>query len=126
MEGCPMRYMYLISSPPNAGPPPQRLMEEIGKLSQQEATKRAMLDSGGLMPAGKSARIRVGRGELKVHDGPFAESKEVIGGYAIFEFATEAEAIASGVSFMELHLKYGEGWEGTCEMRQIMGKASEK
>ncbi|MDX2276020.1 MAG: YciI family protein [Hyphomonadaceae bacterium] len=114
----PMRYMYLISSPPNAGPPPQRLMEEIAKLSQSPGAA-TMIESGGLAPPGKAARIELKRGKLNVIDGPFTEAKEVIGGYAIFEFETEAEAIESARQFMEVHRLYGEGWEGTCEMRAM-------
>lgn len=114
-----MRYLYLISSPPNSGPPPQRLVEEINKLTQTQAGQ-AMRDGGGFAPQGKGARHRVRGGKLEVLDGPFTETKEVIGGYAIFEFATEAEAIESARQFMELHVLYGGGWEGTCHMYQMM------
>jgi hypothetical protein len=44
----------------------------------------------------------------------------VIGGYALFEFKTREEAIQSALDFMELHRKFGEGWEGVCEMRPMM------
>ena len=54
-----------------------------------------------------------------ITDGPFTETKEVLGGYAIFEFATREDAIASAINFMELHAKYAEGWEGVCEMRPM-------
>jgi hypothetical protein len=115
-----MRYMYLVSSG-HAGPPPQKLMEEIHELATQERAAGRMIVDGGLTPLSEGARIEVRRGKLKVHDGPFAETKEVIGGFAIFEFATREEALASAVNFMELHRLYAEGWEGVCEMRQIMG-----
>ena len=113
-----MRYIYLISSPPNGAPPPVRLMQEIDKLTKTQAGQ-AMLEGGGFAPQGKGARHRVRGGKLEVLDGPFTETKEVIGGYAMFEFATEAEAIESARAFMQLHLDYGEGWEGTCHMYQM-------
>ena len=114
-----MRYMYLVSSA-HAGPPPQRLMEEVHKLAAQERAAGRMIADGGLTPLSAGARIEVRRGKLKVHDGPFAESKEVIGGFAILEFASREEALQSAVNFMELHRLHAEGWEGVCEMRQIM------
>ena len=115
-----MRFMYIVKSAHN-GPPPKRLMEEMDKLAQREVTAGRMIDSGGLLPIQMDgAVVRLTAGKLDVMDGPFAESKEVIGGYAIFDYATRDEAIAGAIEFMELHQKYGEGWEGECEMRQMM------
>ena len=68
----------------------------------------------------QAARTRVKGGKLTTTDGPFAESKEVLGGYAIFEHPTREAAIESMRQFMELHAKYGDGWEGVCEMREMM------
>ncbi len=114
-----MRYMYLVlSSLEHAtAPPPLRLMEEMDKLTRQQTS---MVGGGGLMPISQAVRVRLKGGKLSVTDGPFAESKEVLGGYAIFEFATRQEAIDSMMQFMELHRLYGEGWEGVCEMREMM------
>jgi hypothetical protein len=78
-----------------------------------------MIMDGGLMPLDTGARVELRAGKIKVMDGPFAESKEVIGGFAIFEFATRAEAVQSAVEFMDAHRLYGEGWEGICEMREM-------
>ena len=95
-------------------------MEEIGKLAQQELAARRMISHGGLLPtADGAARIELKRGKLKVFDGPFTESKEVLGGFAIFEFATREEAIASAESFMDLHRRHWPEWEGVCEMRAM-------
>jgi hypothetical protein len=114
-----MRYMFLISSVP--APPPPGLMEAIAKLGEKRVADGTMVMNGGLMPLSMGARVRVSRGQLKVHDGPFAESKEVIGGFAIFEFATREDAMAAAVEFMELHRQHWPGWEGECEMRPMMG-----
>jgi hypothetical protein len=114
-----MRYMYLIYASPEtmAAPPPARLMEEIGKLA---AGKTNMLSGGGLKTIDQAVRARVKGGKLTITDGPFAEAKEVMGGYAIFEHPTREAAIESMRQFMELHLRYGEGWEGVCEMREMV------
>lgn len=114
-----MRYMYLVSSVPTSGPPPQKLLEEVHKLSVRERQAGRMIADGGLMPLDMGARIELRLGKIKVMDGPFTESKEVIGGFAIFEFATREEAVKAAVEFMEMHRLYAEGWEGVCEMRQM-------
>jgi hypothetical protein len=115
-----MRYMYLVSAVEDGKPPPERLMEEMDKLAKQELAAGRMISQGGLLPTIMgSARIELRRGKVKVIDGPFAETKEVLGGFAIFDFATREEAIASAIQFMELHAKYAEGWEGVCEMRPM-------
>ena len=50
-----------------------------------------------------------------------AETKEVIGGFAIFELKSKEAAIESTLHFMELHKQYWPGWEGETEIRQIFG-----
>lgn len=116
-----MRYMYLIFAAPEtmAAPPPRRLMEEIDKMARAQNESGAMVGGGGLMPITQAVRTRVKGGKLITTDGPFAESKEVLGGYAIFEHPTREAAIESMRAFMEAHRLYGEGWEGVCEMREI-------
>ena len=52
-------------------------------------------------------------------DGPFVETKELIGGYAIFELRDKEEAVAAAKEFMQLHLDHMPGWEGTCEVRML-------
>ena len=117
-----MRYMYLVMTTVEqaSAPPPRRLMEEIDKLSRAQTN---MVGGGGLFPIAQAVRVRLKGGKLSLTDGPFAESKEVLGGYAIFDFNTREEAIDSMKHFMELHRLYGEGWEGVCEMREMMGGA---
>ncbi len=114
-----MRYMYLIYATPetSAAAPPARLMEEVGKMA---AAQTNMLSGGGLKSIDQAVRARVKGGKLTITDGPFAESKEVMGGYAIFEHPTREAAIESMRQFMELHVLYGEGWEGVCEMREML------
>jgi hypothetical protein len=98
------------------------MMEEMDKLAEEEMAAGRMISRGGLMPTAMgAARIESRRGKLKLTDGPFAETKEVLGGFAIFEFATREEAIASAQRFMELHARYWPEWEGVCEMRPMFG-----
>ncbi|KRQ96524.1 hypothetical protein CQ12_08605 [Bradyrhizobium jicamae] len=113
-----MRIMYIVtSSQPDRGPTPA-LMEAMGKLADREIKAGRMLDSGGLMPiAVAGAQVRITDGKLGVIDGPFVETKELIGGYAIFEHRDMEEAMAGAREFMQLHLDHMPGWDGTCEVR---------
>jgi hypothetical protein len=92
-------------------------MEAMGKLADREIKAGRMLDTGGLMPVSMGAQVKITDGKLSVIDGPFVETKEMIGGYAIFELRDKQEAVASAKEFMQLHLDHMPGWEGTCEVR---------
>ena len=115
-----MRFMYIVTSPqPDRGPSPA-LMEAMGKLADREIKAGRMLDTGGLMPIAMSgAQVRITNNKLGVIDGPFVETKELIGGYAIFELRDMEEAVAAAREFMQLHLEHMPGWEGTCEVRVL-------
>jgi hypothetical protein len=108
--------MFIVKSAHAAAPTP-RLLEEMHKLADREIKAGRMLDNGGLMPISMGAQVRIADGRLSVLDGPFTETKEVIGGYAVFELKSKEEAVASAVEFMQLHMDHMPGWEGTCEIR---------
>jgi hypothetical protein len=116
-----MRFMMLVKHPEISSPPPQALIDAIGKLAEDAIKAGTMRGTGGLAPLAQSTRVRLSGGQLKVLDGPFTEAKEVVGGYAEFEFKTKKEAVESAVVFMELHKKYWPEWEGETEVRQIYG-----
>ncbi len=113
-----MRFMYIVTSAHPAVPTPA-LMEAMAKLADREIKAGRMIDSGGLMPVAMGAQVRITDGELSVVDGPFVETKEMIGGYAIFELRDKEEAVAAAVEFMQLHKTHMPGWEGTCEVRSF-------
>ncbi len=114
-----MRYMSFVI-PTGDVPPSQELMEAMSRVIERETKAGRLLDTGGLMPIDTATRVTLKKGKLGVTDGPFTEAKEVIGGFAMFEFATREEAVAAAVEFMELHKQFCPGWEGVCEVRQIM------
>jgi hypothetical protein len=58
-------------------------------------------------------------GKVTVIDGPFAEAKEVIGGFAVFDVPSKDEAIYWTKRFMEAHKEHWRGWEGETEIRQL-------
>ncbi len=116
-----MKFMMIVKSAERSGPPPQELMEAIGKLSEEAAKAGTMVGSGGLGPTALGARVRLSGGKVTVTDGPFTEAKEMIGGYAQFELNSKQEAIDGAIKFMELHKKHWPGWEGETEIRQMFG-----
>lgn len=115
-----MRFMSIVTSA-HSGPPTPELIEAMNKLADREIKAGRMLDMGGLTPLAMGAQVRIANGQLSVIDGPFVEAKEVIGGYAIMEFRSKEEAVASAVEFMQLHKDFMPGWEGTCEVRAFAG-----
>jgi hypothetical protein len=78
------------SAQPSA-PPTQQMIEDVAKLT--EDTKRAgiLLATGGLGPVG--TRVRSSGGKMTVTDGPFTETKELTGGFALIEVKSKEEAI---------------------------------
>ena len=116
-----MKFMMLVKHSENSGMPPQELMEAIGKLSEEAVKAGTMIASGGLAPTAQSTRVRISGGQLQLIDGPFTESKEIIGGYAQFELPSKEEALKGALQFMELHRRLWPGWEGETEIRQIFG-----
>lgn len=116
-----MRFMMLVKSAENAGPPPKSLMDAIAELAEEAVRAGRMILSGGLAPTAMSSRVRISQGQLITTDGPFTEAKEVVGGFAMFEFESKEEAVESAVNFMELHRQHWPGWDGETEIRQIFG-----
>jgi len=116
-----MRFMFIIKSDSQDVAPPPAMMEAMHAMAEREVAAGRMIDDGGLMPPAMGAQVKVRKRKLVVTDGPFAESREVIGGYAVFELPDMAAAIASARDFMDLHLAHMPDWEGVCEVRQVAG-----
>ena len=114
-----MRFMITVKSAENAGPPPKALMAAIMKLGEEAMRAGVMVETGGLLPSAMGARVRLSAGKLIVTDGPFTETKELIGGYAVYDVKSKQEAINWASRFMQLHKEHWPGWEGEAEIRQI-------
>lgn len=118
-----MRYMMLVTctNEYEAGlPPDAKLVAAMGKLAEEAIKAGKMVDMGGLLPSSKATRIRVSSGKMSVTDGPFAETKELIGGYAIFDLSSKEEALKMGKDFMQLHTDIlGSSYEGQLEIRPM-------
>ena len=115
-----MRYMMIVSGSENfaaSGPPPAALIEAIERLGEEAAKKGTMVSFGGLKPTSSGARMRITNGKIITTDGPFTESKEVIGGFSIFNVASKEEALDEARKLMELHRVHWPNWEGETEIR---------
>jgi len=93
---------YEAGKPPSAG-----LMAAMGKLNQESVAAGICVTGGGLLPSAHGHKLRMTGGKVAVTDGPFAETKEVIGGFAILNYATHEEAIAGARRVMEIHAEHG-------------------
>lgn len=116
-----MKYLSFIrhSESYREGPPPAALMDAMGAFIERSRKDGTLVDTGGLRASTDGARIQLQNGKITVTDGPFAESKEIIGGWAIFEVGSKEEAIRIAAEFMELHRKHWPGFEGECEVREM-------
>lgn len=118
-----MRYMMIVKANPEfeAGKPLNpKLIEVIGKLAEEQRQKGILIDAGGLLPSKTGARIKVSGKKLFVTDGPFAETRELVGGFAIMEASSREEAIRLGKEFMQLHADIlGPEYEGELEVRAM-------
>jgi hypothetical protein len=114
-----MKFMTMVSSDETVTPPPPALFAAIMQLGADATKAGVLVEQGGLMRSGSGARVRISKGRIKVTDGPFSESKEVIGGYAVYEVQSKEEVLEWTRRFMQIHIDNWPGWEGVAEVRQI-------
>ncbi len=98
---------------------PQALNDAMGEFVGESMKKGILKDTAGLKPTSEGFRIRSSNKKLKVTDGPFAEGKEVIGGYALVEVGSREEAMKVAQDFMELHRLHWPTFECECEVRPL-------
>jgi len=122
-----MKYLSFVRSSEKyrEAQPPPALQEAMGKLIEKFTKEGALVDTGGLARSNEGFRMRLANGKLTTTDGPFAESKEVIGGWAILKANSKAEILRLTTEFMELHRKHWPEFEGECEVRPIQFQAQE-
>jgi hypothetical protein len=114
-----MKFLMIIKHKEHteAFTPPQSLMDAMGEFVTEGFTKGWLKDTAGLKPTKEGVRIRQKGGKLSVTDGPFTESKEIVGGYAIIEAATREDALDLADRFMEIHRVHIPDFECETEVR---------
>jgi hypothetical protein len=85
----------------------------MGQLIEDMTKAGTLIATEGCLPSALGARVRLSGGKVTVTDGPFVETKEVVGGFAILEAATKHEAIEMARTFLAI------AGDGECEIRQM-------
>jgi hypothetical protein len=88
-------------------------MAKMGTFVEEMTKAGVMLETNGLQPSSKGARVRLSGGKVTVTDGPFTESKELVASYALFQVNSMAEAIEWTTRFLQVL------GEGECELRPL-------
>ena len=107
-----MKFLMTYASTSKAPPSPQQ-MAEIGKFSEEMSKAGVLLMTGGLVRPTKGTRIAYSTGKHTVTDGPYAETKELIDGFALIKVGSKEEAIKMAQRFMEI------AGEGEGEILQV-------
>lgn len=113
-----MRYLSMVRVQETGQQPTDRLMREMGALIDEMTRKGKLVSTAGLRPSAEGVRLRSRFGKISRTDGPFTETKEVVGGYALLEAADLAEAVALTERFLQVH---GDEWDVECEVRPLDG-----
>ena len=114
-----MRFLSMIRIDEKTGQQPSdRLMQEMGKLIDEMTRNGTLVSTAGLRPTSEGVRVRSRHGKLSTTDGPFTETKEVIGGYAVLEASSLDEAVELTKRFLRVH---GDEWDIECEVRPLDG-----
>ena len=111
-----MRFLSLVRISETGQQPSERLMREMGKLVEEMTKSGALVSTAGLTPTREGKRMRWNKGAVSTTDGPFAETKEVIGGYAILEAPSMERAMEITKRFLAVH---GDEWNVECEVRPL-------
>lgn len=114
-----MRFLSLIRVAETGQKPTERLMNEMGKLIDEMTKNGTLVRTAGLKPSKDGVRLRSNYGKLSMTEGPFTETKEVIGGFAVLEAASMKEAIELTRRFLAVH---GDEWNVECEVRPFDGE----
>jgi len=108
-----MRFLSIWKSVETNQPPSLEFMERMNALIEQSKKSGELVATEGCLPSALGARIRFDNGTVVVTDGPFVETKEVIGGFAILEAASKEDAIRMVKEFLAV------AGNGECELRQV-------
>lgn len=108
-----MRFLSIYKTAETNAPPTPEEMARMGQLIEEAMREGWLLSTEGCLPSATGARIRRSGEKVTVADGPFTESKELVGGFAILQAASKEEAIELCRRFL------GVAGEGECELRQL-------
>jgi len=113
-----MRFLSIYRAIETNTPPTEEHTAKMGQLIEKHMKTGALVATEGCLPTARGARVRLSGGKLSVTDGPFTESKEVVGGFAILQAKSKAEAIELTKEFLAV------AGDGECEIRQVFEPAA--
>ena len=109
-----MRFLTIFAAPERSDwPPSDQEIASRGQFIEQAARDGWLITTEGCQPTAQGARVRQSGGKVTVTDGPFAEAKEVVGGFAIIQANSKEEAIEYTRKFLAV------AGDGVCEVRQL-------
>ena len=116
-----MKYLMLIkhSESYRSQRIPKGLSDAMGEFVEEGFKSGVLKDTAGLKGTADGFRVRSSGGKLKQTDGPFTESKEIVGGYALVDVKSREEAVELARQFMELHRVHWPAFDGECEVRPL-------
>jgi len=91
-----MRFLVIVKATKNSeagAMPSQKLLDEMGKFNEELVKAGVLLAAEGLHPSAKGTRVKFSGGKRTVIDGPFAETKELIAGFWLWQCKSKEEAI---------------------------------
>jgi hypothetical protein len=108
-----MKFISIFTAVERDTPPSPEEMARMGKLIEEGMKAGWLVATEGCMPSALGARVRSADGKVTVKDGPFTESKEVVGGFAILKANSKQDAIQLLKDFLAVV------GDGECELRQM-------
>ena len=108
-----MRFLSIYKTAERNEPPTAEHMERMQQLIEDSMKAGVLIGTEGCLPSALGARVRLSGGKVTVTDGPFTESKELIGGFALLRADSKEEAIRLAQEFLAV------AGEGECEIRQL-------
>ena len=108
-----MRFLSIYKTAERNAPPSQEEIERMGRLIEEGMKAGYLLGTEGCLPSVNGARVRLSNGKITVTDGPFTESKEIVGGFALLEASSKEQAVQIARDFLRVV------GDGECEIRQL-------
>ena len=113
------RFMGFVRMAEGIGTPPQSLFDAMDTYIGERAANGVFVDGGGLYGAEDAVNFVVRHGDVSRVDGPYAEAKEVVGGWSLLQYDSVEEAVADQQAFAELHAKHWPEATVIATLRQI-------
>lgn len=114
-----MKFLSIYKTAERSTPPTPEETANMGKLIEEGMKAGWLVATEGCLPSALGARVRVAQGNFTVVDGPFTESKELVGGFAILSVGSKEEAIQLSRTFLKI------AGDGECELRQLYDGSQE-